>query len=157
MGRLTTYLAALAFSWGLANTGCGTFDRAGPDLDIAEVAQPVTWSYNMFGIHDTKTHESGSGLTSHASQWNQGDNFAAHLSQSATKWFDYDLVGKEPYWRDTGVAGTGDAAAKSLESVDLFFTHTHGAQTTTTQFGQCGMRVSSPSPVTCGSVMTTDG
>lgn len=126
----TTRLAALALSWGLANGGCGTVDRAGPDLAIEDAAQPVTWSNNHFGIYDAKNHEKG-WLDSHDSQWEQGDYFATKLSQSATKLFDDTLASKKERFEDDGTLGGGDAAYNSLEYVDLFFTHTHGSVTVT--------------------------
>jgi len=76
------------------------------------------------GEDHTRTYEDGQ--NSHDSQWEQGDNFSAHLSLSATKLFDKDLVARKEWWEDDGTNFGGDARNGSLETVDLFFSHTHG-------------------------------
>jgi hypothetical protein len=71
-----------------------------------------------FGMHCSEEFEREGTI---GDAWETCGNFGNKLDDQATKQFYFDLWNKQYYWHDTG-----DQAVNSLESVDLFFSWTHG-------------------------------
>jgi hypothetical protein len=114
----------------VVTAGCGV-DASSTDegLEIGSTVQPVTWSGNTFGIHATKYYEGG-WVDSIPCQMGTSDHFGNQLQASATERFRFDLWNKQYYWHDAG----GDGGPYSLESVDLFFSVTHGGASDTNAY-----------------------
>lgn len=98
--------------------GC---DGATGDESVGEIQQPL--SGRNFGVYAAKSFENG-WLGSLAYQWGMSNGFvSAEQSYGTTKTFYYNLSNNRAlYWHDTR-----DGWTNGLDTVDLFFSTTHGA------------------------------
>lgn len=135
--RLMSAMACCATAW-----GCGTGST--PDEPIRQGTQALTDVH--FGVHtavdgnpdyETYPGHPGCGWKLSLTGVNQlHQNFVNTMTQYASLDFYYNLWNKAYYWEDTG-----DQASKSLETVDLFFTFTHGqAAPRGAYYGDCGLQ-----------------
>ncbi len=95
------------------------------------MAQPVTWSGHNFGIHQVRSYQN-SHLDTFLCQYDLSNNLVSHLNDSSTLAFQVDLgtatTSRVDYWYDTATNPVHrDHQATGLDTVDLFFTATHGS------------------------------
>jgi hypothetical protein len=103
----------------LALAACGASNDPTVNDSTENVGDVTQAGYaRNFGMHCSQTFEKEATL---GDGWATCDNFGNKLDDAATKQFYFNLWNKQYYWHDTG-----DQATNSLESVDLFFSYTHG-------------------------------
>lgn len=92
---------------------------------IETATMPAIFNAN-FGMHCTDYYENNWAV-GQPYAWSNCDGLWNNLS--ATRLFYYNLWNKAYYWHDTG-----DEANNSLESVDLFYSFTHGGTDSTNAY-----------------------